>query len=182
MHTTTKEFPPAPPVSGYHAMKTPPLPVLMNDVVAQAPPLNKPKIVAVAAAASRPPAQTSPSPFRPIQSPAGPNTYANINCSSPVKPSPSTSSTVAAANFKSTLEHSNSTGKKKKTYFIPFLVKKQKKSKNTYSVQMSILEGSRLSKYPSILRRRCISMIDIESPLQSRWKAFWRTTDNTNVS
>ena len=89
MHTTTKEFPPAPPVSGYHAMKTPPLPVLMNDVVAQAPPLNKPKIVAVAAAASRPPAQTSPSPFRPIQSPAGPNTYANINCSSPVKPSPS---------------------------------------------------------------------------------------------
>lgn len=136
MHTTTKEFPPAPPVSGYHAMKTPPLPVLMNDVVAQAPPLNKPKIVAVAAAASRPPAQTSPSPFRPIQSPAGPNTYANINCSSPVKPSPSTSSTVAAANFKSTLEHSNSTGKN---------ISKVLFSKNTYSIQMSILEGSRLS-------------------------------------
>ena len=117
-------------------MKTPPLPVLMNDVVAQAPPLNKPKIVAVAAAASRPPAQTSPSPFRPIQSPAGPNTYANINCSSPVKPSPSTSSTVAAANFKSTLEHSNSTGKN---------ISKVLFSKNTYSIQMSILEGSRLS-------------------------------------
>ena len=53
---------------------------------------------------SRP--QTSPSPFRPIQSPAGPNTYANISHSSPVKPAP-----TANLNYKSSLEHSNSTGK-----------------------------------------------------------------------
>ena len=53
---------------------------------------------------SRP--QTSPSPFRPIQSPAGPNTYANMSHSSPVKPAP-----TANMNYKSSLEHSNSTGK-----------------------------------------------------------------------